>query len=50
MYERIGRLTSRLLSSMLKWVGLALVLFSCALMVYLGAVMAAQLVTRFLFP
>ena len=50
MYERIGWLRRRLLPSMLKWAGLALVLVSCALMVYLGAVIAAQLVSRFFFP
>jgi hypothetical protein len=50
LYERIGRLRRRFLPSMLKWAGLALAGVSCALMVYLGAVIAAQLVTRILFP
>ena len=50
LYERIRWLRRRLLPSMLKWTGLALALVSCALMVYLGAVIAAQLVTRFFFP
>jgi hypothetical protein len=50
LYERIGWLRRRLLPSMLKWAGLALALVSCALMVYLGGLIAAQSVTRFFFP
>ena len=41
--EKIGRLRRRLLSSVLKWVGLASVMLLCALLVYLAAVTAARL-------
>ena len=50
LYERMGRLARRLLPSVLKWTGMALVLVSCTLLVYLGAVMAARLMAGGFFP
>ena len=50
MYEAIRRATTRLLEAMLKWVGVTLILVSCALLVYLGAVLLTRLSAEALFP
>lgn len=60
MYETMRRITRRLtrvaratlgaLPPVLKWVGSAMVLVSCALLVYLGAVLAARVAVRIFFP
>ena len=42
VYER-NRTTRRLLEAVLKWVGVTLLLVSCALLVYLAAVLFARL-------
>jgi hypothetical protein len=50
LYEAIRRATTRLLEAMLKWVGVTLILVSCALLVYLGAVLLTRLSAEALFP
>lgn len=60
MYETMRRTTRRLprvaratlgaLAAVLKWVGGAMVLVSCALLVYLGAVLLARLAVWAFFP
>ncbi len=60
LYETMRRVTRRLLeaarstpgalSQVLKWVGAALVMGSCALLVYLGAVLLARLAVWAFFP
>jgi hypothetical protein len=50
LYETIRRATRRLLEAMLKWVGVTLLLVSCALLVYLGAVLLARGAGWLLFP
>lgn len=42
MYETRNRATRQLLEAALKWVGITLLLISCALLVYLGAVLLTQ--------
>lgn len=44
------RAASRLLVAMLKWTGLTALVVSCALLVYLGAVVLARLSAWVLFP
>jgi hypothetical protein len=50
LYETIRRATRRLLEAMLKWAGVTLLLVSCALLVYLGAVLLARGAGWLLFP
>jgi len=50
MYEKIPRVVTRLLEAALKWVGLTALVISCALMVYLGAVVVARLSAWVLLP
>jgi hypothetical protein len=42
LYETRNRFKRRLLEAVLKWAGIALLLVSCALLVYLGAVLLAR--------
>jgi membrane protein required for beta-lactamase induction len=49
VYER-NRTTRRLLEAVLKWVGVTLLLVSCALLVYLAAVLFARLSAGAFFP
>jgi hypothetical protein len=50
LYETMSRVTRRLLEAMLKWVGITLLLASCGLLVYLGAVLFARGAGWMLFP
>ncbi len=50
MYETIHRAMRRLLEAMLKWAWVTLLLVSCALLVYLGAVLLARGAGWLLFP
>jgi hypothetical protein len=50
LYETITRVTMRLLEAMLKWMGATLLLVSCALLVYLRAVLLARGARWLLFP
>jgi len=42
LYKTRNRVTMRLLEAALKWVGTTLLLISCAMLVYLGAVLLTQ--------
>jgi hypothetical protein len=42
LYKTRTRVTRRLLEAALKWVGITLLLISCVLLVYLGAVLLTQ--------
>jgi hypothetical protein len=50
VYEKIPRVVKRLLEAALKWAGLTALVISCALLVYLGAVVLARLSAWVLFP
>lgn len=50
VFEKMPRAVVRLLEAALKWAGLAALVVSCALLVYLGAVLIARLSTWVLFP
>ena len=50
MYEKILRAVMRLLEAVLKSAGLTALVISCALLVYLGAVLLARLSAWVLFP
>ena len=42
LYKTRNRATRRLLEAALKWVGITLLLLSCAMLVYLGVVLLTQ--------
>jgi hypothetical protein len=42
LYETRKRATRLLLEAVLKWAGITLLLVACAMLVYLGAVLAAR--------
>ena len=50
VYEKILRAVMRLLEAALKSAGLTALVISCALLVYLGAVLLARLSAWVLFP
>lgn len=50
VYEKMPRAVMRLLEAALKWAGLAALVVSCALLVYLVAVLLARLSAWMLFP
>ena len=50
MYKTRNRATMRLLEAALKWVGTTLLLISCAMLVYLGAVLLTQGAGSMLVP
>ena len=50
MHEKIPRVVMRLLEAALKWAGLTAIMISCALLVYIGAVLLARLSAWMLFP
>jgi hypothetical protein len=50
LHETRKKAAMRLLEAMLKWVGVTLVLVSCAMLVYLGAVLLARLSANAFFP
>lgn len=50
LHETRKRAAMRLLEAVLKWAGATLLLVSCALLVYLGAVVLARLSAWLLFP
>ena len=45
-----ARATLRVLPPVLKWVGAVMVLVSCALLVYLGAILLARMAVWAFFP
>ncbi len=47
---RVARATLGALPLVLKWVGAVMLLVSCALFVYLGAVLAARVAVWIFFP
>ena len=50
LHETRKKATMRLLVAMLKWAGATLLLVSCAMLVYLGAVLLARLSAGTLSP
>ncbi len=50
MHETRRRAAMRMLEALLKWAGATLLLASCALLIYLGAVGLARLSAWALFP
>lgn len=50
MYETIRRATTRLAEGVLKWVGITALVVSCALLVYMGALLLARLAAWIIFP
>ncbi len=50
LHETRKRATMRLLVAMLKWTGATLLLVSCAMLVYLGAMLLARLLAGTLSP
>lgn len=50
LHETRKRAAMRLLEAVLKWVGATLLLVSCALLIYLGAVVLARLSAGALLP
>jgi hypothetical protein len=50
VYEKMPRVVTRLLEAALKWAGLTALMISCALLVYLGAVLLTRLSAEALFP
>ena len=50
LHETRKKAAMRLLEAMLKWVGVTLMLVSCTLLVYLGAVLLTRLSAGALFP
>ncbi len=50
MHDARYRATRRLLEAVLKWVGITLLLVSCAMLVYLGAVLFARAAAWAFFP